>query len=252
MSITTLPEPVRRVDVPPHAPPETLVSREWLVTNGLGGYASGTLGGTPTRRYHGLLVAALPNPAGRAMMLNYLGEQLRRRDGSRADLGWAAPTFATGATLPLVAFRLELGLPVWTFSDGKHTLERRVFLAYRYNTTVVTYRLLAGEPVRLELRPALQFRGHDDPVSTVLPEAYALQAVGPRIEVLAPEPYPSLRLHLDGPRNSFVIEPRQTPDLAYAIEASRGYEARGQLYSPGRFRAELSATAGVALVGATR
>src|SRR5512143_1335497 len=129
MSVASVAEPVRRVDVPPHAPPESLVLREWLVTNGLGGYASGTLGGAPTRRYHGLLVAALPNPAGRAMMFNYLGEQLRRRDGIRVDLGWAAPTFSAGATLPLVAFRLELGLPVWTFSDGKLTVERRVFLA---------------------------------------------------------------------------------------------------------------------------
>ena len=251
MSSAPIAEPVRRVDVPPHAPHESLVQREWLVTNGLGGYASGTLGGAPTRRYHGLLVAALPNPAGRAMMLNYLGEQLRRRDGSRVDLGWAAPTFSTGATLPLIAFALELGLPVWTFSDGKLTVERRVFLAYRYNTTVIAYRLLAGEPVRIELRPALQFRGHDDPVSTALPEAYALQAFGPRIEVLAPAPYPSLRLHVDAPRSSFVVEPRQTPDLAYAIEASRGYEARGQLYSPGRFRAELTTTVGVALVAST-
>jgi len=243
--------PRRRVEVPPRAPPETLMSREWLVTNGLGGYASGTLGGAPARRYHGLLVAALPNPAGRAMMLNYLGEQLRLRDGSRVDLGWAAPTLGTGATLPLLEFRLELGLPVWTFSDGKLTVERRVFLAYRHNTSVIAYRVLGGGPVRIELRPALQFRGHDDPVSTALPEAYALQAFGPRIEVIAPSPYPSLRLHLEGLRGSFVIEPRQTPDLAYAIEQSRGYAGYGQLYSPGRFRAELSTASAVALVAST-
>ena len=49
--------------------PDTKQS-EWLVTNGLGGYASGTINGVLTRRYHGLLVAALPNPLGRMMMLN--------------------------------------------------------------------------------------------------------------------------------------------------------------------------------------
>src|SRR5690242_5318021 len=54
--------------------PDLPVRREWLVTNGLGGYASGTLAGTITRRYHGLLVAALPNPLGRTMMFNQLIE----------------------------------------------------------------------------------------------------------------------------------------------------------------------------------
>jgi hypothetical protein len=51
---------------------EPLVTREWLVTNGLGGYASGTIAGVATRRYHGVLIAAMPAPLGRMMMLNHL------------------------------------------------------------------------------------------------------------------------------------------------------------------------------------
>ena len=89
--------------------------REWLVTNGLGGYASGTIGGMPTRRYHGYLIAALPNPAGRVMMLNSLAETVRLPDGTRADLGWVPPAFTTGKSLALVDFELELGLPVWRY-----------------------------------------------------------------------------------------------------------------------------------------
>ncbi|HZI42169.1 MAG TPA: glycogen debranching enzyme N-terminal domain-containing protein, partial [Gemmatimonadaceae bacterium] len=54
----------------------TLLEAEWLVTNGLGGYSSGTVAGVNTRRYHGLLVAALPNPIGRLVMLNHLGESV--------------------------------------------------------------------------------------------------------------------------------------------------------------------------------
>ena len=56
---------------------ESLLTREWLVTNGLGGYASGTISGVATRRYHGLLIAALPSPLGRMMMFNHLVEQIR-------------------------------------------------------------------------------------------------------------------------------------------------------------------------------
>ena len=60
---------------------ERLLTREWLVTNGLGGYASGTVSGVMTRRYHGLLVAALPAPFGRVVMLNHVAEHLRLPDG---------------------------------------------------------------------------------------------------------------------------------------------------------------------------
>jgi predicted glycogen debranching enzyme len=231
----------RNVDVPPNAPIESLVTREWLVTNGLGGYASGTIGGMPTRRYHGVLIAALPNPAGRVMMLNYVGEQVKFKDGSRADLGWAEPTFSTGKALPLIAFRLELGLPVWTFGDERVAIERRLFVAYLHNTVAVTYRVLSGQVVRLELRPALQFRGHDDFVSAALPPAYELRAMGAQIEIAAPAPYPALRFRIEAAQSSFVVEPQTTPDLAYEIEAARGYASRGRLYSPGRFRTELGA-----------
>jgi len=69
-------------DIPLETQPASLLTREWLVTNGLGGYASGTLAGVPTRRYHGLLVAAMPAPVGRAFMLGQIEEVLRLPDGT--------------------------------------------------------------------------------------------------------------------------------------------------------------------------
>src|SRR5881296_3226271 len=75
--------PLRRIAWPhadPAADPEALVTREWLVTNGLGGYASGTVSGVMTRRYHGLLIAALPAPLGRMVVLNHLLERVRLPD----------------------------------------------------------------------------------------------------------------------------------------------------------------------------
>src|SRR5580693_3304447 len=64
-----------------------ILRREWLLTNGLGGYASGTISGTISRRYHGLLVAALPAPFGRVVMLNHLAEILRLPNGQRLLIG---------------------------------------------------------------------------------------------------------------------------------------------------------------------
>ena len=95
---------------------ELLLSREWLVTNGLGGYASGTISGAVTRRYHGLLTAALPAPLGRSVMWSHISEILRFEDHAEISLGAEE---RAGGQLNLAAadylreFRLENGLPVW-------------------------------------------------------------------------------------------------------------------------------------------
>jgi predicted glycogen debranching enzyme len=241
-------DPLRKIRVARDA------HQEWIVCNGLGGYASGTLRGIPTRRYHGLLVAALPNPAGRVMMLNALAVQLRIHEGARparVDVGWVPPELSAGAGLELVEFRLELGLPVWRFAGFGVTIEKRIVLSSGHNTTLILYRMLDGSPLRLEIRPLVHFRSHDDPVSTELPEAYPLTAYGARLELVPPHDLPRLRLHLAGPRASFVIEPRQAPDLTYPTEESRGYASRGHLYSPGRFRAQLEPGAYVGLLAST-
>src|SRR4051795_13447949 len=77
-----------------------LLRREWLVTNGLGGYASGTLSGSVTWRYHGLLIAALPAPFGRTLMLNHLAESLHLPNGEVLQIGGEEPSIAGEATPP--------------------------------------------------------------------------------------------------------------------------------------------------------
>src|SRR5215216_3599889 len=108
--------PVRRLTWPVagDSSPKAMPRREWLVANGLGGYASGTVAGVVTRRYHGLLIAALPAPFGRFVMLNHLLERLRLPDRRVTWLGdedeVAGPNAADRGG-HLVEFRLELGLP---------------------------------------------------------------------------------------------------------------------------------------------
>src|SRR6187401_2559067 len=92
---------------------EALLTREWLVTNGLGGYASGTVSGITTRRYHGLLIAALPAPLGRMMTLSHLSEKMRLKSGAEVYVGGDeleenSPHF--WGTEYLVDFRLDYGL----------------------------------------------------------------------------------------------------------------------------------------------
>src|SRR5262249_30636893 len=95
---------------------EALLTREWLVTNGLSGYASSTLAGVLTRRYHGVLIAALPTPFGRRVMLSDIVEEVEFADGSRVAIGGeeqAGGRLKLHASSSLIEFRLELGLPVW-------------------------------------------------------------------------------------------------------------------------------------------
>ncbi|MBF0130726.1 MAG: glycogen debranching enzyme N-terminal domain-containing protein, partial [Alphaproteobacteria bacterium] len=141
------------------------LDREWLATNGLGGYASGPVHGPPGRRYHGLLVAALPPPLGRMVMLNHLDERVRLPDGR---------DFVLGAEAERVAFHLDLGLPVWRYDLDGTVIEKRLHAPHGRNTVVVTYGSGEGAgPVLLELRPSVSFRPHGSPLEDVR-RAYAL------------------------------------------------------------------------------
>jgi hypothetical protein len=128
--------PVRTMRWSGDQDPEPLLTREWLVTNGRGGYASGSIAGVPTRRFHGLLVAALPTPIGRAMMLNHLFEKVRLPDGSVISLGGyeLAAKLEVYADPVLREFRLEGGLPVWRFELAtgaqRFVLEKRISLEH--------------------------------------------------------------------------------------------------------------------------
>jgi predicted glycogen debranching enzyme len=233
-----------------------LLDREWLVTNGLGGYASGTIAGASTRRYHGLLIAALPAPLGRRVMLNHLLELLRFPDGSFVQVG-GEERVGGGLELygsqHLTDFRLEAGLPVWTYQIGSAMFERRIVLAHLQNTVFIHYRLLAGDgPVRLKLRPAVHFRSHDGPLGEMPGDAYVLTAIHDDFEIAVPsQPGPPLRLHLYGSRSAFTVEGKKVPDILYRVEASRGYESRGELWSPGHFRVDLCRDRDVTLVAST-
>src|SRR5438270_9281269 len=116
---------------------EPLFTREWLVTNGLGGYASGTVAGVITRGFHGYLIAALPSPLGRMMMFNDLIEKLRLPDGTEVQLGGeeraGCPPQLHGVDY-LLDFRLDMGLPVWRYRAGSFVVEKRLVMPHGLNT----------------------------------------------------------------------------------------------------------------------
>src|SRR5581483_1681970 len=146
------------------ADPDAAASREWLETNGLGGFACSTIIGMNTRRYHALLTAATHPPVGRMVLLSKIEETLIVGD-ERLELG---TNQYPGAAHPqgyrfLKRFRLD-PFPVFTYRAGGVELEKSVFMAQGENTVVVEYRLLSKPKrkvdVSLELRPLIAFRDY--------------------------------------------------------------------------------------------
>lgn len=136
--------------------------REWLVTNALGGFASGTIAGTLTRRYHGLLVAALQPPLERTLLVAKLDETAGYR-GETYDLAtnrWRDDYIAPRGFERIERFFLDATTPVWTYAIADALLEKRIWMAQGENASFVRYSVLrAAEPVDLTLRALVNYRG---------------------------------------------------------------------------------------------
>ncbi|HVL66982.1 MAG TPA: amylo-alpha-1,6-glucosidase [Vicinamibacterales bacterium] len=245
----TIPQPR---DVEPYEP---MPRREWLVTNGLGGYASGTVAGVVSRRYHGLLVAALSAPLGRVVMLNHLLERIRVGGGEPLWLGDESDVAGPNAADErghLAEFGLELGLPVWRYALAGVEIEKRVLMPHGHNTVHVTYRLLSGGgPVRLTLRPSVHFRGYEDPVDASHEQTYTIAASSHGYELRSSEDWPPLRFVMHGAGAALTLDAKGAPEVPYHMEAMRGYQSVGSLWSPGYFRGDLLPGESVTLVAST-
>jgi predicted glycogen debranching enzyme len=224
--------------------PKSGPQHEWLVTNGLGGFASATVSGEIARRYHGFLVAALPAPLGRVVLLNDLDGEIERADGSVARIRDAG-IFA--------GFTLSRGLPSWRWELDGVTLERSVLMPARHNTVHITFRLIgAATGVRLRLRPYISFRQLEAAVDKPLTDGYRLIVQGQRYEVYQGPDLPTLRMIMAGGDGStFTSDGGQRNEHLYRTEAERGYEARGWVWSPGYFTAELRPDCAVTLIAGT-
>ncbi|MBO3461874.1 amylo-alpha-1,6-glucosidase [Aetokthonos hydrillicola Thurmond2011] len=138
-------------------------SREWLVTNGIGGYASGTIAGVLTRRYHGLLVAPLKPPLGRTLLLTKLDESIFYGDQYYPlhTNRWADGTVNPHGYQNIESFSQTGTIPVWKFACADALLEKRVWMQQGANTTYVQYVLhRASQPLKLTLKAMVNYRDY--------------------------------------------------------------------------------------------
>jgi predicted glycogen debranching enzyme len=215
---------------------EAALRREWLETNGLGGFASSTIVGLNTRRYHGLLVAATKPPVGRLVLLSKLEEALLI-DGKRFDL---STNRYPGVIHPqgfqyLKQFRLD-PFPVFTYEVEGIEMEKSVFMIHGENSTVIHYQLTKnnrpGVPknLRLEIRPLIAFRDYH---GTTHENSVINPAVQERSGLASVSPYQGLpSLHLA----HNAIKLRRTGDwycnVEYDAERERGLDFSEDLFNP--------------------
>ena len=137
--------------------------REWLCTNGIGGFASGTVAGSLTRRYHGLLVAALEPPLGRTLLVAKVDDTIAY-DGAGASLAtnrWVGGAIDPQGYRAIERFVLDGSTPVWTYAVGDALVEKRVWMEPGANTTYVRYCVLRARGLlALELRILVDYRDY--------------------------------------------------------------------------------------------
>jgi predicted glycogen debranching enzyme len=226
---------------------------EWLETNGLGSFASGTVSGANTRRYHGVLVASLHPPVDRFVTLSKLEETVLV---GKQYFELAANQFP-GTINPkghylIQEFRLN-PFPRWIYNVSGLLLEKVLFMLPGENTTIVRYRLLKPEEERfavLALRPFVAFRDYH----SLAGENDAIQRLPVREEpaLLQLRPYeglPALTLHHNA--IGFTIRPDWYRQFEYVEELNRGLNFCEDLFTHGYFSFELSSKNSLAFVIAT-
>ncbi|MBX3080526.1 MAG: glycogen debranching enzyme family protein [Anaerolineae bacterium] len=143
--------------------PDALLRREWLVTNGIGGYAMGTPAGARTRRYHGLLVAALKPPTARTLLVASVDAwvEIDKTKHPLCTHEWTAGVLLPDGYRHLESFRLEGLIPTFTWTIGDVSIVQRIWMDYGKNTTYVLYEYQRGtRPIKLQLIPLCTYRDH--------------------------------------------------------------------------------------------
>src|SRR5712692_7233111 len=234
---------------------EAALRREWLETNGLGGFSSSTIIGLNTRRYHGLLVAATKPPVGRLVLLSKLEETLLI-DGQPFHL---SANRYPGAIHPqgfryLKQFRLD-PFPVFTYEADGVELEKTVFMIHGENSTVVHYELRndnhpeSPKNLKLEIRPLIAFRDYHS-------TTHENGALNPELKnetgftaVSAYEGLPTLYLAHN------AIESKHTGDwywnFEYEVERQRGLDFMEDLFNPFVLRFDLCARQEASIIAST-
>src|SRR5437667_626162 len=231
---------------------EAALHREWLETNGIGGFSSASITGANTRRYHGLLTAATNPPVGRMVLLSKLEETLVIGE-QRFDLStnqYQGAIHPRGFEL-LPSFRLD-PFPVFTFEVEGVQIEKSVFMTQGSNTTVIEYRVVNAprkSALQLEIRPLIAFRDYHS-------LTHENSAVDPTLQqepgMISVRPYDGVpRLYLAHNASQVAAHRDWYRQFFYAIEAERGLDTSEDLFNPAIFSFDICKTQPATIIAST-
>ncbi len=234
------------------------LEHEWLVTNGLGGYAAGSLLGATTRTYHGLLVAALHPPVERTVLITKVDEEITLADGTLYQLG--VNEYQHGILNPqgqeyLLRVSLEGDIPCFSYRLSETmTLEKRVWMEYGFNTTYVQY-VIRGSinedsndaDLTLTIYPFCLSRDYHQYTQGSPDWHFLVENQGNRCRIRAYEDAPASQC-IAGPRASFTPTGLWYWHVLHRHEAERGLPDTEDVYQPGFFRMPLKPGVRVSLV----
>jgi predicted glycogen debranching enzyme len=212
---------------------EESTKREWLETNGIGGYASGTISGAITRRYHGLLVAATKPPLGRIVMLSKFDETVIV-DGERFDISsnqYPDTIHPTGYEY-LERFRLD-PFPTWNYRINGIDLEKKVFMVYGENSTVASWSVKGRRNKRnvtLEVQPLVAFRDYHQLRGSTEDLETHFEIEDGIISMQPSAQFP--RLYLNTNSSSIARTGYWYRNFEYLIERERAFDSREDLFQP--------------------
>jgi predicted glycogen debranching enzyme len=226
---------------------ESAGRREWLVTNGLGGFACGSVAGVNTRRYHGFLVASLSPPVARTLLVAKIELRVQYL-GAETDL--SANEFAGGAIsgqgfVHLESFGVADGIPTWRYAIADALLEQKIFMAPGANTSYLRLELIrATQPLRVTLKPLITYRGYHSQERGAKP--FQLEADARECRVSAFDGARPYRLSIS--QGHYTAAPEWYWNFWHRLEAERGLDALEDLLMPGIFAADLNPGSPVFLI----
>jgi predicted glycogen debranching enzyme len=227
--------------------------REWLVTNGIGGYASGTISGVLSRSYHGLLIAAIEPPVTRRLLFTKLDETLDYK-GIHYPIFtnlWGSGLVNPEGYLSIGHFTLEGTTPVWTYSISDAIIEKRIWMQPFENLTYIRYDYLHGSGImRFSLNPLINDRDHhavtqskNAPDKIIIPIQNGV--------LIKSSKQANYALFLQSHMGKFSIKQEWTHDFYLAIEAYRGLNPLDDNLSIGAIEANLNPGESLTIVAST-
>ncbi len=220
-------------------PAEALANKEWLVTNGLGGYASSSVLGVNTRRYHGLLVASFNPPTDRYVLVSQIEEALWV-DNKLYEL--STPQYNSSIRPKkeqyLVSFE-RLPIPRWVYKIKKNSLAKMLFMVQGANTTVISYQNMGATALHLRLNPLFVYRDYHSLYHEAASEIFDFEHSDNFLKLSAHVGAKPLFWMFS--KGIFTENRQWYKDLVYSHEQKSGYNFQEDVYALGYLDVTLAA-----------